>query len=130
MPRQPLIRLALFSALAFMGMRHASGQLDDEFWFVAPEVITNHGDTPVFLRFATYNDSAYVLLDMPANDDYQPYSLAIPPNSVMSLDLTDSLSWYENQPFDAVSNKGIHITSSANISAYYEVNVWNNPEIF
>ena len=130
MPGQPLIKLAFFFALASMGMSHARGQLDNDFWFVAPEVITNHGDTPVFLRFATYNDSAYVLLDMPANDNYQPYSLAIPPNSVMSLDLTDSLSWYENQPFDAVSNKGIHVTSSANISAYYEVNVWNNPEIF
>ena len=105
-------------------------QVDDEFWFVAPEVTSSHGDSPVLLRFATFDAPADVVVDMPANADYATYNLTIPANSALSIDLTDSLSWYENQPFDEVLDKGIHITSSANISAYYEVNRGNNPDIF
>ena len=121
--------LAIFLA-AGMTTPDAWGQVDDEFWFVAPEVTAEHGDSPVLLRFATFNTPAEVVVDMPANDLYAPYTLSIPANSAVSIDLTDSLSWYENQPFDEVLNKGIHITSSANISAYYEVNRFNNPDIF
>ena len=106
------------------------GQLDDEFWFVAPEVIVDHGDAPILLRFATYNDPADIIVSMPANPDYVPYSFSMDANSAVSLDLTDSLSWYENKPFNQVLDKGIHITSTSNISAYYEVNRFNNPDIF
>ena len=105
-------------------------QVDNEFWFVAPEVTSSHGDSPVLLRFATFDAPADVVVDMPANANYATYNLTIPANSALSIDLTDSLSWYENQPFDEVLDKGIHITSSANISAYYEVNMGNNPDIF
>ena len=106
------------------------GQVDDEFWFVAPEVTSQHGDSPVLLRFATFDAPAEVVVDMPANPQYAIYTLSIPANSALSIDLTDSLSWYENQPFNQVLDKGLHITSSANISAYYEVNRYNNPDIF
>ena len=105
-------------------------QVDTEFWFVAPEVTASHGDSPVLLRFATFDAPADVVVDMPANANYATYNLTIPANSALSIDLTDSLSWYENQPFDEVLDKGIHITSTANISAYYEVNMGNNPDIF
>ena len=106
------------------------GQVDDEFWFVAPEVTSSHGDSPVLLRFATFDNPAQVVVNMPANANYNTYNLNIPANSALSLDLTDSLSWYENQPFDEVLDKGIHITSTSAISAYYEVNRHNNPDIF
>ncbi|MGB2470578.1 MAG: hypothetical protein ACPIA5_06975, partial [Flavobacteriales bacterium] len=106
------------------------GQVDDGFWFVAPEVTSSHGDSPVLLRFATFDNPAQVVVDMPANTNYNTYNLNIPANSALSLDLTDSLSWYENQPFDEVLDKGIHITSTSVISAYYEVNRHNNPDIF
>ena len=105
-------------------------QVDNEFWFVAPEVTSSHGDSPVLLRFATFDAPADVVVNMPGNANYATYNLTIPANSALSIDLTDSLSWYENQPFDEVLDKGIHITSSANISAYYEVNMGNNPDIF
>ena len=82
------------------------GQVDDEFWFVAPEVTSSHGDSPVLLRFATFDNPAQVVVDMPANANYDTYNLNIPANSALSLDLTDSLSWYENQPFDEVLDKG------------------------
>lgn len=121
-------KLALVFAMSPSSI--AWGQLDDEFWFVAPEVIVDHGDSPILLRFATYNDPADIVVDMPANPNYGTYTFSMAANSVVSLDLTDSLSWYENKPFDSVLDKGIHITSTANISAYYEVNRVNNPDIF
>jgi len=119
---------ALF--LAFFGMCSALAQIDDEFWFVAPEVIAEHGDSPIFLRFATFDDEAEVVVDMPANGTFVPYSFVIPANSAYSLELTDSLDWFENKPFDDVLDKGIHIVSSAEISAYYEVNDDLNADIF
>ena len=67
-------------------------QVDNEFWFVAPEVTSSHGDSPVLLRFATFDAPADVVVDMPANANYATYNLTIPANSALSIDLTDSLS--------------------------------------
>ena len=121
--------LALFVVLGCLGMS-SWAQVDTEFWFVAPEVTATHGDSPVLLRFATFDAPADVVVDMPANGNYGVYNLTIPANSAVSIDLTDSLSWYENQPFNEVLDKGLHITSTTSISAYYEVNMGNNPDIF
>ena len=121
--------LASFMVLGCLGMS-SWAQVDTEFWFVAPEVTATHGDSPVLLRFATFDAPADVVVDMPANDNYGVYNLTIPANSAVSIDLTDSLSWYENQPFNEVLDKGLHITSTTSISAYYEVNMGNNPDIF
>jgi len=125
-------RFAMIAGIAILMIQSfmSWGQLDDEFWFVAPEIIVDHGDAPILLRFATYNDPADIMVSMPANPDHVPYSFSMAPNSAVSIDLTDSLSWYENKPFNQVLDKGIHITSTSNISAYYEVNRFNNPDIF
>lgn len=108
----------------------ASAQIDTEFWFVAPEVTSDHGDAPVFLRLATFDQGAEVLLDMPANDIFEEQSWSIPPNSALSVNMTAFLNLIESKPADEVGNKGIHLTSSAEISAYYEVNNPSNPDIF
>ena len=121
--------LAWLVVLGCLGMS-SWAQVDTEFWFVAPEVTATHGDSPVLLRFATFDAPADVVVDMPANGNYGVYNLTIPANSAVSIDLTDSLSWYENQPFNEVLDKGLHITSTTSISAYYEVNMGNNPDIF
>ena len=106
------------------------GQLDDEFWFVAPEVISGHGDLPIFLRFATFDVPADVTVDMPANAAYDAFEFTIPASSAYSLDLTSLVTVHENQPFNEVLDKGVRITSSAAVSAYYEVSHVNNPDIF
>lgn len=113
--------------LSFIG---ASAQIDDEFWFVAPEVYEFHEDSPIRLRFATFDDAAQVTVDMPANPGYLPYTLDIEANSALTLDLTDDIDLYENRPFNSVLDKGIHITSTADISCYYEVGQLLNPDIF
>ena len=53
--------------LAFVGMSSALAQIDDEFWFVAPEVTSLHEDAPVRVRMATFSMPAEVELSMPAN---------------------------------------------------------------
>ena len=106
------------------------GQVDDEFWFVAPEVISGHGDLPIYLRFATFDVPADVTVDMPANAAYDAFEFTIPASSAYSLDLTSLVTVHENQPFNEVLDKGVRITSSAAVSAYYEVSHVNNPDIF
>ena len=108
----------------------AFAQIDDDFWFVAPEVTSQHEDSPIQLRMATFDDPAEVVVSMPANLAFNPLVLSIPAGSATNLDLTPYLSVLENQPFNAVLDKGIHITSSSNISAYYEVGQLLNPDIF
>ena len=52
----------------------AVGQIDNEFWFVAPEVISTHEDAPIRMRLATFGLPAEVELTMPANPGFAPIS--------------------------------------------------------
>ncbi len=107
-------------------------QIDTEFWFVAPEVWANHGDSPTLLRFATFDQSAIVTVEQPANGAFPTQTIAVPANSVSSLNLAPWLAQVENKPANTVLNKGIKISSTAQIQAYYEVNPSNNlnPDIY
>ena len=110
----------------------AAAQVDTEFWFVAPEVWANHGDSPTLLRFATFDQSAIVTVEQPANAAFPTQTLSVPANSVSSLNLAPWLTLVENKPPNTVLNKGIKITSTSLIQAYYEVNPSNNlnPDIY
>lgn len=55
----------------------ASAQVDTEFWFVAPEVWANHGDSPTLLRFATFDQDAVVTVEQPANPGFPTQTLNI-----------------------------------------------------
>ena len=124
--------IGVLLVVLFVGPR-GWAQVDDAFWFVAPEVTNSHGDDPVLLRFATFDEAATVTVSMPAGAGAFPEQvLAIPANDALSLDLTPWLEVIENKPFDGIHNKGLRIVSSAQISAYYEVNpsCGCNPDIF
>lgn len=110
----------------------AMAQVDTEFWFVAPEVWANHGDSPTLLRFATFDEDAVVTVEQPANPGFPTQTLNIDANSVSSLNLAPWLSIIENKPSNTVLNFGLRITSTSLIQAYYEVNPSNNlnPDIF
>lgn len=114
------------------GANRTFGQVDTEFWFVAPEVWANHGDSPTLLRFATFDQSAIVTVEQPANGAFPTQTISIPANSVSSLNLAPWLAQVENKPANTVLNKGIKITSTSLIQAYYEVNPSNNlnPDIY
>ncbi len=131
--KHQLWALAIGCCLSSIASVHeVKAQIDTEFWFVAPEVWANHGDSPTLLRFATFDESAIVTVEQPANPAFPTQTLSIPANSVSSLNLAPWLVQVENKPANTVLNKGIKITSTSLIQAYYEVNPSNNlnPDIY
>ena len=116
--------------LAFVGMSSTLAQIDNEFWFVAPEVTSLHEDAPVRVRIAAFDLPAEVELSMPANAGFSPIQVNIPAGEASTIDLTPFLTEVENQPFNEVLNKGLLLQSSAAISAYYEVGQTYNTDIF
>ena len=105
-------------------------QIDTEFWFVAPAVDESHGDEPIYLRISTFDYPATVTIAQPANPSFTIITITVPANDTKSVNLTNRKSYLENQPADNILNKGLRITSSAIITAYYEVASGVNPEIF
>ena len=125
---------ALFRSLLFIGVTMFSGniqaQQDTTFWFAAPEVSASAGDTPIFLRFMTYGNASDVTVSLPANGGFTPITLNIPANSLDSVNLTPFLAQIESPAGDVVSNNGIRITATEQISAFYELKNATNKEIF
>ena len=111
-------------------MGTALGQIDNEFWFVAPEVTSSHEDDPIQMRIAAFDLPAEVELSMPANPGFVPIQVSVPAGGASTIVLTPFLNDIENMPFDEVHNKGLFLQSSSNISAYYEVGEDANTEIF
>ncbi|MCX6252122.1 MAG: hypothetical protein NTX61_15400 [Bacteroidetes bacterium] len=107
----------------------AFSQIDKEFWFVAPEVSANHGDSPDSMRISTMADTAHIILRMPSDLFFAPITHTIFPNSTYSINLTPWKDTIENKPADQVLNKGLLLTSDNNITAYYEVANASNPGI-
>lgn len=106
------------------------GQLDTEFWFVAPEVWAQHGDEPIMFRFSSGDAPATVTLEMPANAGFAPLTVNLAANDAASLNLTPFLDEVENRPANMVLQKGIHITSTNVISCYYEIDNDLNADLF
>ncbi|XOV67397.1 MAG: PKD domain-containing protein [Fluviicola sp.] len=125
---------ALFRSLLLIGVTLFSGnalsQQDTIFWFAAPEVSASAGDTPIFLRFMTYANASDVTVSLPANGGFTPITLNIPANSVDSINLTPFLAQIESPAGDVVSNNGIRISATEEISAFYELRNTSNKEIF
>ena len=122
--------LVVLSVVLSCSVTHVFGQLDTEFWFVAPEVWDGHGDDPILLRFSTLGDPAQVTVEQPANPAFPVQTLNIPANGTQTLDLTPWLGDIENKPSNTTLNRGLHITSDAPVTAYYEINHNLNPDIF
>lgn len=105
-------------------------QTDTEFWFVAPEVWDGHDDDPIVLRFAAFDAVANVTVSQPANANFPTQNVNIAVNGIATLNLTPWLDIIENKPVNTVLNYGLHITSDSPITAYYELNSDENPDIF
>jgi gliding motility-associated-like protein len=114
-------RLLLLIALLISKLGFS--QTDKEFWFVAPEVSGTHADRPIWIRMSTTNIAATVTIDQPANPGFTPIVVNIPANTTTSVDLTTWIDQIENgQPAaNTTENKGLHLSSTQNITAYYEV---------
>ena len=102
-------------------------QTDKEFWFVAPEVTSTHTDRPIYLRISAGAAAATVTIEMPADaasfNGGSPLVVVVPSNTTYSQNLTAWITQIENgEPTANITeNKGLHITSTQDITVYYEV---------
>ncbi len=96
-------------------------QIDCEFWFAAPEVTSGHADRPILLHFSTFDRYADVVVSQPANPSFIPLKISLKDFSFGTIDLTPWIDIIENGEANAVVPSGLKISSTAEISAYYEV---------
>ena len=104
-----------------------NAQTDTAFWFVAPEVWAGHSDSPIYLRFASFDSPATISITQPANVGFPEQTINLNANDAQSINLTNWLDIIENKPVNQILNYGIYISSTAPITAYYEEASTNNP---
>jgi len=114
---------------------HSSGiqaQTDTSFWFVAPEAAAQHGDNPIYFRFATLDQPAVITVSQPANPGFPVQTITLNANDAATLNLTPWIALVENYPPNQILNKAFYISSTARIMAYYEISPTCNcnPDIF
>jgi hypothetical protein len=132
-PRYTTLKFFLLGLFTILSLQSLA-QVDRTFWFAAPDNTVEHGDAPILMRFATFATPSVVTISMPANPAFTPIVINMAANSVATRDLTAFLAQIET-PFDGggvplARNTGILVESTANITAYYEANRENNPDIF
>jgi hypothetical protein len=116
------IKTSLLLLLTVILPLSAKTQLATEFWFVAPELTSSHGDSPVFFRFASMDEPTTVTISQPANPGFPTQIFNLAANTSQSLNLAAWLNIVENQPSNSILNRGFKITATSPISAYYESN--------
>ncbi len=130
--KRKLFLNSIILLLFFTIVEKVAGQVDKEFWFVAPEVSRHHGDLPVVFRLTTFDEKANITISIPANPSFTPIIAEIDPNTQWSYEITSRslLDLFENRPANQVNNKGVLIKSDVDISVYYEVASSVNPDKF
>jgi len=121
--------LAMWLILSYVPLA-VWGQTDTEFWFVAPEISIDHGDRPIKLGLSAEAEAATVEIYLPAKPDFPHILVDVPPFSLKEVDLTSYVEILENFPANQILDKGLFITSSQPISAYYQVERRVNQDIF
>ena len=114
----------------FLLSNTVKAQIDTEFWFAAPEVSASAGDTPIYLRFLSYENPTNITVSLPSNGGFISMNLALGANQVGNIDLTAFLSSIESPAADVISNNGIKIVATEKISAFYELQSASNKEVF
>ncbi len=120
-------KLAFFASLIVF---HCSGQVDTEFWFAPPEITSGHGDLPLILRVSTQAEPATVKVFQPARENVELANFSIPANTTQVVDLSWHQRALETNSTNQLMKTGLHIVSSAPITAYYEEGSFFNAEIF
>lgn len=123
------LRVCVFIFLG-LSYRPVFSQIDTAFWFAAPEVSNSLGEQPIHLRLLSYGTPATVTISQPANLAFTPIVVNLPANTTSSVNLSPFLASIESPAANVVSNNGLKISSTAKITAYYELGAANNREIF
>lgn len=125
-----MIRFLLTFLVFFFVVVQVHAQVDTEFWFAAPEVTSSHSDQPIFIRISSFDQPATITIAQPANPAFVPIVQNLTANSTTSVNLSQFIETIENKPENTVLNFGLLVLSTTPVTAYYEVNASNNPDIF
>lgn len=104
-------------------------QIDNLFWFAAPDISANHAHNPITFCFTSFSTPASVTISQPANPSFTPVTINLNPYSYYALDVTNQENIVETAPVNTVCNYGFKIVSTANITTYYQLGA-NNSEIY
>jgi hypothetical protein len=116
-----LIQKSVIVLFTTIMVGQASAQTGKDFWFGAPDISVGHTDRPIYLRLTALDSNAVITVEQPANPLFPIMSITLLANTSQSIDLTPYIDQVENTVYNTVLNKGIHISSSHDITAYYEV---------
>ena len=117
----------LFFLLLIIGKSYS--QIDDVFWFAAPDITAGHNHYPMTFCVASFGNPAIVTISQPANSTFAPITINLNAYSYYALDVTSFESIVETTPENTVCNTGFKIVSTENISAYYQLG-GQNSEIY
>lgn len=120
---------SLTLAIVFLSAFLLKAQTGREFWVAPPEVTSSHGDEPIFINVTTIEEPAVVTITQPANPGFTPIVLNLAARSAARHALTAFKAALETRPTNTVLNTGLHISSTADITCYYENSHTNNPDI-
>ena len=139
-------RILLLSGIFLTSIVEA--QIDNEFWFAAPDVSSVHdcnpsppyGEGRPINLYVTAEQATNVRIEMPANPAFVPieFSLVAGEHRMVPLSPPYTPDVFENYsqpwplpPGQSIQTKGIRITSDqGNITAYYELNNRCNRDLF
>ena len=91
-----------------------------EYWFAAPDLSSEQGDSPIEVIITTTSKAANVELSIPANPSFTPITRNLSAWDHESISLSAYLSLIEPTA-GAVESKGILIESSSPINVQYAV---------
>jgi gliding motility-associated-like protein len=123
------MRHLYFVFLFIIGFLRVGAQIDTSFWFVAPDIASGLGETPIKMYFTSYNTPSTVYIRQPANPAFTPVSISLSAFDVDSLDLTSLIGMIESTPSNSILTKGIYISATASISAVYAIKAPTHKEM-
>jgi PKD repeat protein len=145
------LTILLFSLLLLPGYKTVQAQTDTDFWFAVPKLSQSHDwdRRRFYIRVATLDLPATITISMPATPGFTPMVFDVPANTALTVPLLSDQAYdYTNLAAinangveeyifrmwnefpNQVYNRGVRITSTNLITAYFEVGTINNPDIF
>lgn len=131
------LKLKSFLVLSLITI-FSNAQIDNEFWFAAPDIAFNHGPNGAPLEFVfTAQEDTEVRIERPADGAFTPVTIQLGKNEseIVVIDKNSggflSIDSIECSPTAGVQDNGFKITSSSGkITAYYKLTTRLNREFF
>jgi hypothetical protein len=127
----------------------AQAQGETDFWFVAPQLDDNGATTasnfnrPVYFMITAGDQSATITMEMPALPGFNNRVINLAAGESRQIIFGAAYTAYDNRQMDTIQNnirttgivgvkhdRGIHFTSTAPVSIYYQVDSYNSKDMY